>query len=68
LKDTLKISFFDLSSRIKLVTIYKHFISNHDFSLYNFFKSVVKEPEPEQERELEPELEPQSRLRLREAI
>ncbi len=31
--DTLKITFFDLSNRIKLVTIYKHFMSNHDFLL-----------------------------------
>ncbi len=36
-------------SKIKIVVIYKHFFSNHDFSIYNFFKSLInrKEPEPE---------------------
>jgi hypothetical protein len=44
---TLKITFFDLSNRIKTVTIDKNFFSNHDFFS---IKSMVnrKEPEPKQ--------------------
>jgi hypothetical protein len=33
LKDSLKITFFDLINRIKIVTIYKHFFSNQDLLL-----------------------------------
>jgi hypothetical protein len=43
-------TFFDSSIRIKIVTIYKNFFGNHDFSI-KFFKSVVNrkklEPEPQ---------------------
>jgi hypothetical protein len=30
---TLKITFFDLSNRIKIVTIYRNFVCNHGFFL-----------------------------------
>ncbi len=33
---TLKMTFFDFSNRIKIVTIYKNFLSNHDFFHYFF--------------------------------
>jgi hypothetical protein len=53
----LKIPFFYLI-RLKIVTIYKNFFSNHDFFSIKFFKAVVnrKERSPELEREPEPEL------------
>ncbi len=36
-------------NRVKIVTIYKNFFTNHDFFLNNFFKSLInsKEPDPE---------------------
>jgi hypothetical protein len=43
---TLKMSFFDLNNKIKIVTIYKTIFRNHDFFLENFFKSVVNRNEP----------------------
>jgi hypothetical protein len=45
-----KIGFFDLTFRIKIVTIYKNLFSDHDvhdYFLYNFFKSVINRKEPE---------------------
>ncbi len=41
LQDTLKMAFFDLTNRIKIVTIYKNFLSNHDFFFYEI--SVILE-------------------------
>jgi hypothetical protein len=49
-------TFFDQSNRIKIVTIYKNFFSNHDFFLYNFFKSVANRKEPGPELEPKPQL------------
>jgi hypothetical protein len=46
---SLKIAYFDLSIRIKIVTIYKNVFSSHDF--FNNISSVVRRKEPE----LEPE-------------
>ncbi len=47
LQHSLKINFFDFSIRTKILTIYKNFLSNHDFFfLSNFFKSVVNRKEP----------------------
>ncbi len=35
-KDTLEITFFDLSNMINIVTVDKNIFSNHDFFQYNF--------------------------------
>jgi hypothetical protein len=53
--DTLKITFFDLSNRMKIVTIYKNSSATMILVLYPtiFFKPVVNRKEPE--LELEPQ-------------
>ncbi len=56
--------------RIKIVTIYKKFFSNHDFFYKISSKSLINREESEPELEPELESEPQFiiRLQLRESI
>jgi hypothetical protein len=55
LYDTLKIGYFDLTNRIKIVTIYKNFFSGHDFFCQISSSSVIFRKEPEPELEPEPQ-------------
>jgi hypothetical protein len=61
LQDTLKITFFDLSNSIKIVTIFKNLSSNHDF--LNKISPRLSESELELESQFV-----KIRLRLRQAI